>query len=260
MDFDFRAASLHSARHLSAVQAARLHSGESSNFSGEVGRDDQTEGNITSVAPAALPVVIEIDVDDEGPGDMTNFDQNLCEDNYSSFYESDGEDDSRSYFLCPFCYMDIEISTFCGHLQDEHCYDLKNAVCPLCAANLGKDAIGHFIVQHSSSLKRRRRSEKSSFWTGSSAIHGKKLPTNPRGNKHESTTDPLLSPFICNVPLSNPNSIQLDETSSDSASNISDAKSIETCVDVLDGGDKQDHQERRQKAAFVQELIASTIF
>lgn len=26
-------------------------------------------------------------------------------------------------------------------------------VCPLCAANLGKDVIGHFIVQHASSLK-----------------------------------------------------------------------------------------------------------
>lgn len=26
-------------------------------------------------------------------------------------------------------------------------------VCPLCGANLGKDVIGHFIVQHASSLK-----------------------------------------------------------------------------------------------------------
>ncbi|KAJ7945811.1 Protein DEHYDRATION-INDUCED 19 like [Quillaja saponaria] len=207
MDFDFRASSLHSARHLSAVQAARLHL-----------------------------------------------------DNHSFFDDSDGQDDARSYFPCPFCYMDIEICTFCGHLQEEHCYDLNNAVCPLCAANLGKDAIGHFAIQHSSSLKWRRRSEKSSVWTGSSAIHSKKLPTNARGNKLESTTDPLLSPFTSIVPLQNLNSIQLDETSSDSASDISDAKSMETYVDVLDGRDKQDRQERRQKAAFVQELIASTIF
>lgn len=26
-------------------------------------------------------------------------------------------------------------------------------VCPLCAANLGKDVIGHFMVQHASSFK-----------------------------------------------------------------------------------------------------------
>lgn len=43
--------------------------------------------------------------------------------------DSDGDEDARAYFPCPFCYVDIEVHLLCSHLQDEHCFDLKNAVC-----------------------------------------------------------------------------------------------------------------------------------
>ena len=52
-------------------------------------------------------------------------------DNYMAFYDSDGEDDARSYFPCPFCCVEIEVPVLCSHLQEEHCFDLKNAVCGL---------------------------------------------------------------------------------------------------------------------------------
>ena len=45
-----------------------------------------------------------------------------------AFYDSDGEDDARSYFPCPFCCVEIEVPVLCSHLQEEHCFDLKNAV------------------------------------------------------------------------------------------------------------------------------------
>ncbi|KAI7748863.1 hypothetical protein M8C21_024950 [Ambrosia artemisiifolia] len=65
----------------------------------------------------------------------------------------DGDDDVRAWFPCPFCYVEIEIPVLCCHLQEEHCFDLKNAVCPICAANLGKDAIAHFTSHHVHSIK-----------------------------------------------------------------------------------------------------------
>lgn len=43
--------------------------------------------------------------------------------------DSDGDEDTRAYFPCPFCYVDIEVHVLCSHLQNEHCFDLKNAVC-----------------------------------------------------------------------------------------------------------------------------------
>lgn len=174
-------------------------------------------------------------------------------------YDSDNDDDSRALFPCPFCIVDIDVSVLCSHLQEEHCFDLKNAVCPLCAANLGKDVIGHFIVQHASSLKRRRKSEKYGFLSGNLAMLGKKIPTHPMGNKHESTPDPLLSSFISHMPFSDPKCIPQDECfREDASSATSDVKSI--VPSSLHEDHEQDKEEKRKKAAFVQELIMSTIF
>ncbi|KAH9776419.1 protein DEHYDRATION-INDUCED 19 [Citrus sinensis] len=90
-------------------------------------------------------------------------------------------------------------------------------VCPLCAANLGKDAAEHFMVQHASSLKRRRKCLKSGLRNGGSAMLGKELssflgsPTIVRGNAPESLPDPLLSPFLCSGTLSDTKGIQKDD-------------------------------------------------
>ncbi|KAL6319713.1 hypothetical protein AAG906_026786 [Vitis piasezkii] len=179
MDVDFWASRVHSAKHLTAVQAARLNA---------------------------------------------------------------GDDDARAYFPCPFCYVDIEIPVLCSHLQEEHCFDLKNAVCPLCAANLGKDVIGHFTLQHAHSLKRRRKSQN--------------LVPGQIGNSYESAPDPLLSPFLCSISVSDGN--QQDKCSSDNASFASDMKS--TVPSTPSEDQEQDYEERQQRAIFVQQLIGSTIF
>lgn len=182
-------------------------------------------------------------------------------DNHLAMDDSDGDDNSRAYFPCPFCYVEIEVHLFCSHLLDEHCFDLKNAVCPLCAANLGKDAIEHFIVQHASSLKHRRKHKKSGLWTGSSAMLGKDLSsflgssTNSRTNTHESAPDPLLSPFLGNLSRSDPRQGQHEEPF-----NISASHSISSGMSSLDRGSQVDYEEQRQKSTFVQQLIASTIF
>lgn len=167
----------------------------------------------------------------------------------------EGDDDARAYFPCPFCYVDIEIPVLCSHLQEEHCFDLKNAVCPLCAANLGKDVIGHFTLQHAHSLKRRRKSQKSGAWTNS-PLRELSSFLGSRGNSYESAPDPLLSPFLCSISVSDGN--QQDKCSSDNASFASDMKS--TVPSTPSEGQEQDYEERQQRAIFVQQLIGSTIF
>ncbi|KAK6924779.1 Protein dehydration-induced 19, C-terminal [Dillenia turbinata] len=210
MDMDFWASRVHSAKHFTAVQAAKLNS-----------------------------------------------------EHHLFLDESEGEDDARAYFPCPFCCIDIDVYGLSTHLQEEHCFDVRNAVCPVCAGNLGKDVTAHFMVQHAHSLKRRRKSQKSGFWSSSPSIFGKDLREissliNVRGNAHESAPDPLLSPFFYTIPFTEQKGSPLDENSGADVSATSETKSAQPSM--LDEEQDQDHEERRQKAAFVQQLMLSTIF
>ncbi|KAL0441073.1 UNVERIFIED_CONTAM: protein dehydration-induced [Sesamum radiatum] len=142
----------------------------------------------------------------------------------------------------------------------------EGPVCPVCAANLGKDPLAHFTVQHAHSIKRRKKSQKSGFWSNvstnivkdlrelSSFLGANSLSGPPSGN--EPAPDPLLSPFLCTVPLTVSKDLQKDTSSCITAT--SDAESSKLSPpDEVDG---KDHEERRQRAAFLQELLLSTIF
>ncbi|KAL2492526.1 Protein DEHYDRATION-INDUCED [Abeliophyllum distichum] len=179
--------------------------------------------------------------------------------------DDEGDDEMRAWFPCPFCYVEIEVQVLCIHLQEEHCFDLKNAVCPICAANLGKDAIGHFTIQHAHSIKRRKKSQKSGFWSNVSTNIIKDiqelssyLGTNSMSgqiNGNEPAPDPLLLPFLCNAPLSDPKHSRKDVNSYAATNN-----DLERKPSLQEETQEQDYEERKQRAAFLQELIASTIF
>ncbi|KAJ4827192.1 hypothetical protein Tsubulata_016777 [Turnera subulata] len=220
-------------------------------------------GSSTSLEIQVAESEDELVTDESDSGSEVEYAVEENDGNHFSMDDSDGDDDARAYFPCPFCYVEIEIQVLCIHLQDEHCFDLKNAVCPLCAANLGKDATGHFIVQHSSSLKRRRKYLKSGHWNGTSAMLGKELnsflgsPANGKANPHESMPDPLLSPFLSGISITDPKERQEDESLKKNVSVTSVSQS--PGISSLSAGNELDQEERRQKAAFVQDLIASMI-
>ncbi|KAG8378774.1 hypothetical protein BUALT_Bualt07G0020000 [Buddleja alternifolia] len=179
--------------------------------------------------------------------------------------EDEGADEVRAWFPCPFCYMEIEVPLLCVHLQEEHCFDLKNAVCPICAANLGRDAIGHFTVQHAHSIKRRKNSQKSGFWSNlstnmlkdfrelSSLLGANSVTGACSGN--EPVHDPLLSPFLCPAPMTVLKDRQKDLSQFVAASSVAESEKSSR-----DEGEEQDYEERRNRAAFVQELLLSTVF
>lgn len=171
--------------------------------------------------------------------------------------EEEGEDEVRAWFPCPFCYVEIEVPVLCIHLQEEHCFNLKNAVCPICAANLGKDPVSHFTVQHMQSIKRRKKSQKSGFWSNVSPNILKDLRelssflgTSSAISSSEPAHDPLLSPFLCNVPLSAFKGSQKDiaATSDTISTNLALSSEVE-----------QKYEEKNLRATFIQELVASTI-
>ncbi|CAN4099269.1 unnamed protein product [Withania somnifera] len=142
----------------------------------------------------------------------------------SHLNEENEAEDVRAWFPCPFCYVDIEVPTLCSHLQDEHCFELTDAVYPICAATLGKDPTRHFSFQHAHSVKRRRRNYlKPGFWNNDTAMIGKDpikitslLAKNSEFSQYiiqEYAPDPLLLPFLCNAPPSDPKCRQHDKSS-----------------------------------------------
>ncbi|KAI5665131.1 hypothetical protein M9H77_24454 [Catharanthus roseus] len=186
--------------------------------------------------------------------------------NSDSLLMDEGEDDVRAWFPCPFCYVEVEVPVLCSHLLEEHCFDLKNAVCPICAATLGKDPIGHFTMQHGHSVKRRRKSQKSGLWSNASAMMGKDfrdltsfLGTNSLGARHstqEPTPDPFLSPFLCTGHISERKDDKLDESSSTFPTTATESSN----QSLKDPVQEKDYEERMQRAAFLQELVLSTVF
>ncbi|KAG5618065.1 hypothetical protein H5410_017889 [Solanum commersonii] len=188
-------------------------------------------------------------------------------DSLSNVDNTEGEEDVRAWFPCPFCYVEIEVQMLCNHLQEEHCFDFKNAVCPICAATLGKDPLGHFMVQHAQSVKRKRKYLKSGFWNNTTTISGKDphevnsfFCTNlgvGRYNVPEPAPDPLLLPFLCSVAPSDPK----DGPQDNSLGSVAATPDVESSkMPVCDPALEEHYEEKRQRTAFLQELIASTIF
>ncbi|KZV25642.1 protein DEHYDRATION-INDUCED 195-like [Dorcoceras hygrometricum] len=178
--------------------------------------------------------------------------------------EDEGDEGVRAWFPCPFCYFEIEVPLLCSHLQEEHCFDLRNAVCPICAASLGNDPTGHFTGQHAHSIKRRKVIEKPRFRSNISTNIVRDFrdlsscfATISLAGSSESSQDPFGLPFQRTVPPPvDPKHIHKDmispyvDAASDPPSNI---------LSVIDQVHKWNYNERRQRAAFIQELLGSTI-
>ncbi|KAL6624777.1 hypothetical protein ACP70R_032098 [Stipagrostis hirtigluma subsp. patula] len=169
-----------------------------------------------------------------------------------------GHDEWWEYFPCPFCYTEVEVPFLCDHLQEEHCFDMKNAVCPICAGCLGSDTVAHFRIQHSHLLKRRKSSSKPSPAAENEADEDEddyiEAPSHCMGRQAPDTTpDPLLSQFICGIA---PVDSRLDEFEED-VSTIRDDQRPEQSV--MDDASQQDIEERLQRVEFVKQMLMTTI-
>ncbi|KAJ4798348.1 Protein DEHYDRATION-INDUCED 19 [Rhynchospora pubera] len=173
-----------------------------------------------------------------------------------------GEEDMWEYFPCPFCYIEVEVPFLCSHLQEEHCFDLKNAVCPMCADNPGKDMISHFTMQHSHLLKR-RISHRSSLWNqNTSTVHEVDSFHETASNQGtifgaEPSPDPLLSQFICTVAPSKADLEKVNNTSKFTSASSNEKRLVTQAVEALG---EEDFEERLQRIKFIKEMLISTIF
>jgi len=176
------------------------------------------------------------------------------------------------YFPCPFCYIEVEVPFICNHLQEEHCFDTRNAVCPICANNLGKDMAAHFRVQHSHLLKRRKPSKPSSWpaaatnsssRTGTSTYEVNFYFEDPQRYRmsdrpyQEPAPDPLLSQFICSVAQTD-DAIPGDTNTEKGAVKIPDDQRWRKRASG-DASSKLGLEERLQRIDFLTDILMSTI-
>ncbi|XP_062232283.1 protein DEHYDRATION-INDUCED 19 homolog 5-like [Phragmites australis] len=168
------------------------------------------------------------------------------------------------YFPCPFCYIEVEVPFISNHLQEEHCFDTKNAVCPICANNLGKDMAAHFRVQHSHLLKRRKPSRPSSWPAAANNSAPGKGTTYFEEPQHyrmssrpyqDPAPDPLLSQFICSITQTD-HAISGDAEKSGVAMIPDDHRLNKG---LSDDASKLGLQERLQRIEFLTEILMSTI-
>ncbi|KAJ3692309.1 hypothetical protein LUZ60_012659 [Juncus effusus] len=65
--------------------------------------------------------------------------------------DEDGFEQFQPRFACPYCYEQFEVTSLCVHLVDEHMFDSKSVLCPICANDVDdKELVNHITVQHES--------------------------------------------------------------------------------------------------------------
>lgn len=191
-------------------------------------------------------------------------------DQYLGFEEMEGDEDEwRPEFPCPLCDEDFDIVGLCCHIDDDHPFEMKNGVCPICLGGVGMDMVGHITVQHADLIKsqHKRRLRK-----GSSGSHGalnflrkelrdgslqSLLGGSSRLITPHGAPDPLLSSFISNVPIADSSRIIEPEPLDEGIKKISEDKVVESAAQILSDKDLKEMVRRSQ---FTQQLLLSTIF
>lgn len=210
-----------------------------------------------------------------------NQQQQISQSDRSDVDEYEVEEEVRPDFPCPFCYEDHDITSLCSHLAEEHPFEAKVAVCPICSVKVARDMLGHITLQHGHlyKLQRRRRLRRVAIPNSQTlSLLGRELReahlqvllgsgTYRSSNTGASTaaTDSLLSSIVLNFPPS-----EADETSKCSFSNADDfvsknttpAQTRKSSIDL--SLSKEEREQKRWQATvranFVQDLLLSTLF
>lgn len=190
------------------------------------------------------------------------------------------EEEVRPDFPCPYCYEDHDIASLCSHLEDEHPFESKITVCPICSVKVARDMLSHITLQHGHlfKLQRRRRTRRASIPSNQPlSLLARDLREahlqvllGSGGFRSSSThasnvvTDSFLSSLVLNFPAA-----EVEELSKSVVSTVED-----TCTRTVVPSNRKSsfdaslsYEEREQKmrqaavrATFVQDLLLSTLF
>lgn len=195
-----------------------------------------------------------------------------------SIDDFEADDEVRPEFACPYCYEDFDISTLCSHLEEEHLFESKGVVCPVCAARVPKDMLAHMTHQHGHLFKiqRRRRFRRGGVPPGATlSLRGKEYRDahlqallgggafRSSGGSLNNVMDSLLSALTSSFPTSeSEDSVKQNQCIEEnlpkaSSSSKHPKSSLETSLSAEER--EQKLKQATLRASFVQQLVLSTI-
>lgn len=186
--------------------------------------------------------------------------------------------DMRAEFTCSFCDLDFDIATLCRHLEDHHPFEFSNAVCPVCAAKVGRDMVGHITLQHGHLFKvqRRRRFRKGVMPSNSTlSFLGKELRevqlhsllggafSRSGGTSSNAASDPLLASLVYMLPKPETEehpqpSLSTETCSTKDSPHLDNMTSAESSITAEER--EQMFEEEVRRTEFAQQLVLSTFF
>jgi hypothetical protein len=186
--------------------------------------------------------------------------------------------DMRAEFTCTFCDLDFDIATLCRHLEDHHPFESSNAVCPVCAAKVGRDMVGHITLQHGHLFKvqRRRRFRKGVMPSNSTlSFLGKELRevqlhsllggafSRSGGTSSNAASDPLLASLVYMLPKPETEehpqpSLSTETCSTKDSPHLDNMTSAESSITAEER--EQMFEEEVRRTEFAQQLVLSTFF
>lgn len=192
------------------------------------------------------------------------------------------EEEVRPDFSCPYCYEEFDIASLCSHLEDEHSFESRATVCPVCSVKVTRDMLSHITLQHGYlfKLQRRRRSRRVAIPNSQAlSLLGRDLReahlqvllggsgSGYRSNNatsSNSTTDSFLSSLVLNLSAS-----ETDEISKSVMSSIGDNSSTRVTSQniwkssFVSSLSREEREKRTRqatgRAVFVQDLLISTL-
>ncbi|XP_058095807.1 protein DEHYDRATION-INDUCED 19-like [Magnolia sinica] len=198
-----------------------------------------------------------------------------------SFEDFEVEEEVRPDFPCPYCYEDHDMASLCSHLEDEHSFESKVAVCPICSVKVARDMLSHITLQHGHlfKLQRRRRLRRVAIPNSQSlSLLGRDLREahlqvllggggyrSSSTNTSNAVTDSFLSSLVLNFPASEAEEISKSAASSAEDTSIKKPTSTQTWKSSFDSSLSNEEREKKMRQAtvrakFMQDLMLSTLF
>ncbi|CAM6053997.1 unnamed protein product [Sphagnum tenellum] len=183
-------------------------------------------------------------------------------DQHVNLDDVDGDEDVRPDFSCPYCYEDFDITSLCAHLEDEHCFESKPAICPVCAAKIGTD------------MRRRRFRRGGTPSSATLSLLGRELReahlqalfgggTSRIGSLGTTATDPLLTNLDYSLPISEAEDPpKLSVTIDTPSKPLTSIHQPSPSADALLTAEEREQQSKdvALRVKFMQQLVLSTIF
>ncbi|KAF8409199.1 hypothetical protein HHK36_005273 [Tetracentron sinense] len=203
--------------------------------------------------------------------------------------EFEVEEEARPDFPCPYCYEDYDIASLCSHLEDEHLFESKVAVCPICSVKVARDMLNHITLQHGhlfkisfpyfDHLQRRRRLRRVAIPNSQAlSLLGRDLREahlqvllggggyrSSNANASNAANDPFLSSLVLNFPASEAEEISKSVVSTTEDISVKNVTSTQTWKPSFDSSLSYEEREEKMRqatvrAGFVQDLLLTTLF